>query len=245
MKAGVPEKIKAAGGGIFAITSEPQTLAREAEQTWELDFPAVGDPHHEIADACRERGWLQLFVNPNARLLADATGFAAHPKGYFQPGVLAITRTGRVLYRWRSRPTRKNAGGATGRPRPEDVWRQVEAAISRGDAAGDAAPDEPDRLDQNAPPWPVFVGMLLANGKFLRPKPVPLARGGPDTTRRDAGRAMRNLALFVAGWIAGFALLPTSWVVAAFVGWAISVTPGVRELHRQFQSVPEGEPERA
>ena len=56
---------------------------------------------------------------------------------------------------------------------------------------------------------------------------------------------MRNLALFVSAWIAGFVLLPTSWVVAAFVGWAISVTPGVRELHRQFQSVPEGEPERA
>ena len=149
MKAGVPEKIKAAGGGIFAITSEPQTLAREAEQTWELDFPAVGDPHHEIADACRERGWLQLFVNPKARLLADATGFAAHPKGYFQPGLLAITRTGRVLYRWRGRPTRKNAGGATSRPLAEDVWRQIEAAIARGDSAGDAAPDEPERLDDS------------------------------------------------------------------------------------------------
>ena len=243
MKAGVPEKIKAAGGGIFAITSETQTLAREAEQTWELDFPAVGDPHHEIADTCRERGWLQLFVNPKARLLTEATGFASHLKGYFQPGVLAITSTGRVLYRWRGRPTRKNAGGATGRPLAEDVWRQVEAAIARGDAAPDAAPDEPEQLDQNAPPWPLFVGLLLANGKFLGPKPFPLARGGPDTTRRDARRAMRNLALFVAGWIAAFALLPTLLVLAAFAAWALFVTPGVRELHRQFQSVPEGEPE--
>ncbi len=93
-------------------------------------------------------------------------------------------------------------------------------------------------------PIAVFVlALLLANGKFLGPKPFPLARGGPDTTRRDARRALRNLALFVSGWIAAFALLPTLFVLAAFVTWALFVTPGVRELHRQFQSVPEGEPE--
>ncbi|MFT4614560.1 MAG: hypothetical protein ACI9NT_001705 [Bacteroidia bacterium] len=27
------------------------------------------DPHHEIASGCRERGWLDLVVNPKARFL--------------------------------------------------------------------------------------------------------------------------------------------------------------------------------
>ncbi|MDX1736556.1 MAG: hypothetical protein R3228_19410, partial [Halioglobus sp.] len=77
----------------------------------------MGDPHHEIATACRERGWLDIIVNPKTDLFEkDETSNFSHPKGYFQPGVLAIDDAGRVLYRWRGIPTRRNMGGATERP---------------------------------------------------------------------------------------------------------------------------------
>ena len=43
MKSGVLDEIRAAGGEVFAVTSEPQTLATEAEEEWDLGFPVVGD----------------------------------------------------------------------------------------------------------------------------------------------------------------------------------------------------------
>ena len=237
MREGIPQSIRQAGGAIFAVTSEPQTLASEAKESWELDFATVGDPHHEIADECRERGWLDLYVNTHVEILARATGFATHPKGFFQPGVLALSQAGRVLYRWRGRPGRHNAGGATHRPPADHVWASIRAGLESKDD-GDAPLDTPTELDFKAPPWPLFVTLLLANGKFLRAKPFPLARGGPNDINRRSLGALRNLALFVAGWAAAFALLPTAPVLALLAGWAIYITPGVRELHRHFQNVP-------
>ena len=239
-KAGVPEALRAARGAVFAITSEPQTLAAEAAASWELDFPAIGDPHHEIADACRERDLLHLFVNRRVNGLPGER--MSHPKGYFQPGVLALTREGRVLYRWRGRPTRHNAGGATHRPPAEHVWRRIQAALEQPAGTPDAPLDVPEQVDVKAPPWPLFVLLLLANGKFLRPQTFGLARRGPDDVGRRSAGALRNLALFVAGWSAAFVLLPALWVLGALALWVAWVTPGVREVHRQFQNVPDGEP---
>jgi hypothetical protein len=242
MKSGVSEAIRAAGGAVFAVTSEPQTLAGEAQETWELDFPTVGDPHHEIAGECRERGWLDLFVNTEAAQLERSVGYAAHPKGYFQPGVLALTREGRVLYRWRGRPTRKNMGGATERPLAADVWGRVQAALAAGAGARDADPHVPERFDMRGTPWPLFVSLLLANGNFLRPKPFGLARGGPDDVNLRARRALRKLPLFVGAWIVALVLLPWWLVLAALVAWAAAITPSLFALHREFQNVPVGEP---
>ena len=237
----MPQAIRDAGGAIFAVTSEPQTLASEAERRWELDFPSVGDPHHEIAAECRERGWLHLFVNRDVESLRQQTGFAAHPRGFFQPGVLALASGGRVLYRWRGRPTRQNAGGATGRPPPGHVWAQIQQALASSSEA-DAPLDQPEKLDWRAPPWPLFVLLLLANGWFLRPKPVPLSRSGPDDVNRRARRAVLRMAIFAGLWAAAFALLPTPWVLAAATAWAVGITPGLVKLHQHFQSIPEGEP---
>jgi hypothetical protein len=121
-KEGVVNAIRNAGGEIFGITSEPQTLATEARESWGLEFPLIGDPHHEIADQCRERGWLDLYVHTHAdqsgtqrTLIARDIDTPIHPKGHFQPGVLALTPTFRILYRWRGVPTRRNNGGATER----------------------------------------------------------------------------------------------------------------------------------
>ena len=44
------------GGEVFGITSEPQSLAEEAEEAWDLSFPIVGDPHHEIREQLHSRG---------------------------------------------------------------------------------------------------------------------------------------------------------------------------------------------
>jgi hypothetical protein len=241
-KSGAVERIRAAGGEVFAVTSEPQTLASEARLHWKLAFESVGDPHHEIAAECRERGWLHLFVNRDVQPLSEDTGFASHPKGFFQPGVLAVTREGRVLYRWRGRPTRRNAGGATNRPLPEHVWEQTQKALANGAEAEDAGLDRVTEFDMRTPPWPLFVFLLLANGNFLRPRPFPLSRGGPDDIGKRSKRAVAKALLFLVALGVALATLPTAWVLAALAAWGLAITPGVIRLHRHFQSLPDGEP---
>ena len=118
VKSCVLEAIRAEGGEVFGLTSEPQSLATEAEEAWELGYPCVGDPHHEIRYALQDKGLLSVFANPNAGHLWMRP-WVSHLKGYFQPGVLAVDRGGRVLYRWRCRPTRDNMSGAGQRPTPQ------------------------------------------------------------------------------------------------------------------------------
>ena len=240
-KQGVAEKIRAAGGAIFGITSEPQTLASEAGESWQVDFPLIGDPHHEIADGCRERGWLDLYVNRFTEaggrdMIARDIEPMIHPKGYFQPGVLALTPEHRILYRWRGVPTRKNNGGATERPTARHVFRQVEQALA-DEGAPDAALDTPSEVDTQAIPWPLFVLLLLANGNFWRPKGFGLARRGPDDVAQRSRRAMLKLALFALFWITAFLLLPAGWGLLALIAYAAIVSPGIVTLHRTFQSV--------
>ncbi len=233
------QAIRSAGGEMFGITSEPQTLASEAAGSWGLEFELIGDPHHEIADQCRERGWLDLYVNT----VGDSSGkftrghdAAVHPKGYFQPGVLVLTRERRILYRWRGVPTRHNNGGATERPTAAHVWQRIAEALAAS-AVTDAALDTPPVVDMKGIPWPIFVALLLANGNFWHPKGFGLKRGGSDDTSAHAKRAALKLAFFLAGWMAAFALLPVVWAGAALLAWVASVTPGIVALHRTFQNV--------
>ena len=243
-KEGVVRAIRSAGGEIFGITSEPQTLASEAVGSWGLELPLVGDPHHQIADLCRERGWLDLYVNTHADprgMISRDVDPPVHPKGYFQPGVLALTREHRILYRWRGVPTRRNNGGATERPTPGHVWQQISQALA-AHGAPDGALDRPAAVDMKGIPWPLFVLLLLANGNFWRPKGFALQRRGPDDVEVRAKRAAGKLALFVAGWIAAFALLPVGWVLLALLAYAAIAAPGIVELNRAFQSVQSVQP---
>ena len=234
MKGGVVEKIRAAGGELYAISSEPQSLAGRAATDWRLDFETVGDPHHEVSGACRDKGWVDLFVNQRLDFLrasARDTGdwTPTHPKGYFQPGVLALGRDGRVLYRWRGVPTHSNMGGATERPTAEHVWSRVSEALAAGDGAADAAPDSAPPLDSRGLPWPLFASLLVANGWFLNPR-------GFRSASRVIVAGVRLLA-FIAAWVLAFAWLPSLAVAAALAVWIAWITPMVRWLGREFQHV--------
>lgn len=250
---GIVDQIRAAGGEIYAITSEPQRLASLAEEDWALAFESVGDPHHEISDACRERGLLELYVNrkTSGRTLtrlystallmkSDESSIYSHPKGYFQPGVLSLASDGRVLYRWRGRPTRKNVGGATERPTAAHVFENVSHALAASSSSEEPIDAELDRtpaLDSRGIPWPIFISLLVANGWFVKPVPLRYMREGPSVQRRSR-RALLRIPFFVAGWAIAASQLPTLWVGLAFACWAAWLTPHIRFLSSQFQNEP-------
>ena len=233
MKEGVADKVRAAGGELYAISSEPQALSDRAAHEWSLGFEAVGDPHQEISDTCCERGWLDLFVNERLEFLqasADASDWSvSHPKGYFQPGVLALDANGRVLYRWRSIPSRKNIGGAVERPTAEHVWTEIASALETGADTPDALLDADPPLDSKGIEWPLFAALLVANGWFMNAR-------GFKSPKHAAYAALRLLG-FVGAWVAAFAWLPTLPVAAALVAWGIYIAPKVRWVGKEFQNV--------
>ena len=230
MEEGVVEKIRAAGGEVFAVTSEPQHLADQAHEHWELDFENVGDPHQEISRTCAERGWLTLFANRGSLefLQRGATWKIEHPKGYFQPGVLALTREGRVLYRWRSVPSPENMQGTLMRPTATHAWGAIEPALAAGDAAGDAALDDDPVVDSSPSPRLFFIAALLANGWFLYVKSLVYSPGVTFGQDRVPTLFARWL-LFFAFWAAALVLLPTLLVGLAFAGWALWVGRDIRQ----------------
>lgn len=233
LKEGVTEKVRAAGGEFYAISSEPQALSDRALREWELDFETVGDPHQEISNACRERGWLDLFVNERLGFLQESAGALdwtpSHPKGFFQPGVLALNENGRVLYRWRAVPNRRNMGGATERPTAEHVWTKVASALETGADTRDAPLDSDPPLDSRGIPWSIFAALLIANGWFVNAR-------GFKSPKRVAYAGFRLLG-FVATWIVAFTWLPTLPVAAALVAWGVYITPKVRWVSKEFQNV--------
>jgi type IV secretory pathway TrbD component len=121
------------------------------------------------------------------------------------------------------------------------VWAKIQHARLAPDEEGDAALDEPERVDQRGPPWPFFVMLLLANGWFRRPQAFGLARGGPNDVSGRVGSALARLVGFVAVWVIAFATLPLLPVGLALLAWMAWVSPGVRQVHREFQSIPEAE----
>lgn len=240
---GVVDDIRAAGGEIYAITSEPQRLASEARREWELAFETVGDPHHEISATCQDRGWLSLVVNTKTEGIISAAGEGfGHPKGYFQPGVLALTADGRVLYRWRSIPTRKSLGGAIKRPTARHVFNGLSHALASPKDSGenaDAPLDSNPRLDSPGIPWALFMALLVANGWFLGPRPLTSISEDPDGQRR-VGIAFLRLLVFIAAWVIALTQLPVWAVGLAFLGWVAWITPRIRSLNEEFQNLRDG-----
>jgi hypothetical protein len=150
-----------------------------------------------------------------------------HPKGYFQPGVLALTSAGRVLYRWRSVPSAENLNGTLARPTARHVWDAVETAIASRDAAGDAAHDDDPVVDSAPPPRILFVTALIANGWFLGVKAFAYSPGVRSVQQRFLAAYSRWL-LFLAFWGIAVTLLPIVPVGLAFAAWVAWIVRDVR-----------------
>ena len=235
MTSEVVDAVRAAGGEVYAITSEPQTLATRARDDWQTQIEHVGDPHQEIAADARARGWLDLRVQENTELLQAGTSWEIqHPKGYYQPGVIALDREQRVLYRWQSVPSRKNVGGATSRPLAPYVWEQIQAARAR-QTAEDSKLDENPQLDSPPAPFPLFALILLAHGWFIRPRVFSYQGDGEDPTRKIP-KARNRLVGFVLMWILAFLLLPVTWVMTALVIYLPVAAYGVYQVYTRFQN---------
>lgn len=219
---------------MFGITSEPHSLASEAEDAWDMNMPVIGDPHHEIREELKTRGWLDIFYNEDYGHLRERD-WASHPKGYYQPAVIAIDKSGRVLYRWRCVPKYNNMSGAGARPEARYTWERVQTAMSSTD---DAEPDKDPVMGSEEVPWFRFLVLMTAHGWFLRPRVFPLLRDG-DKGGVSPRKAMRRAYVFLGAWLLAFVLLPFAWVAIAFVAWAVAVTPGLLEIHRQFQNEPD------
>ena len=228
------EEIRAAGGEVFGITSEPHSLAAEAETAWHMSIPVIGDPHHEIREELKARGWLDIFFNADYGHLRER-GWADHPKGYYQPAVIAIDRNRRVLYRWRCVPRYSNMSGAGARPEARYTWDRMRAAMKTdGDAPVDRAPE----MGAETLSWFRFLLILTAHGWFLRPRAFPLLRDG-DKDQVSPADAMLRVYWFVGAWVLALVLLPALWVGAAALLWLAMLTPGLIEIHRQFQNEPD------
>ena len=238
MSEGVVDKVRAAGGEVYAITSEPQRLADMAKEQWDLPFESIGDPHHEISGACKQQNWLDLIVNEETDLFVSTEEVTySHPNGYFQPGVLALDKASRVLYRWRGIPTRANIGGAIGRPTAGYVFENISQALKpQAIATGDVTLDSNPELDSRGIPWPLFLSLLVANGWFIKPRVFRWNKRGLSVRAR-LGLAMLKLPLFIGLWIVAFMQLPVVLVSLALLGWAAWLTPHIRHFNRQFQNV--------
>tara|TARA_B100000900_G_scaffold374437_1_gene355721 strand:+ start:419 stop:1117 length:699 start_codon:yes stop_codon:yes gene_type:complete len=226
-------EIRAAGGEVFGITSEPQTLASEAESHWETGFPLIGDPHHEIRQDCLNRDWVDVFYNTDHGHLRERK-WASHPKGYYQPAVVAAHKTARVLYRWRCVPKFSNMSGAGARPEARYTWEKISAALGE---STDAAPDVDPIMGSETLNWPRFLLLLSAHGWFIRPRAFPLRReGDPDLAKpADMRKRIYGFGVF---WLLLFLVLPIGWFTAALATFIAVATPGHIEIHRQFQNKP-------
>ena len=218
---------------MIAVTSEPQYLAEEARKDWELNYKVIGDPHQEIRQFLADRGWLDIYRNQNWQHFGGDRDWARHPHGYYQPAVLALTKTGRVLYRWRCIPKRANLSGAGARPSGDYVWRKVKEGLNRSD---DAIVDEAPVLTSKDPSWPIFLLFLLAHGWFLKPKVFPLQRGN-KTRWRHPSKMLPRILGFIGLWSIATFTLPFTWVGIIAAIWIVVVTPGVIDIHQKFQHV--------
>lgn len=232
------EAIRAAGGEVYGITSEPQALASRAQEDWQLSFQCVGDPHQEIANLARENGTLDLGVAESNEFISRDTAFEiSHPKGFYQPGVLALSAE-RILYRWQSIPTRENIGGAAGRPSESYVWKKIQGALG-DDSSVDIDLDESTFINDKGPPFVLFVILLMANGWFLRPRAFTYQGDGIDPMRRIP-KMMGRVAIFVACWITAFALLPLPWVMSTLALYLIIAVRGIRKVYATFANEVRG-----
>jgi len=144
----------------------------------------------------------------------------------------------RVLYRWRSVPTKKNIGGAVERPTAAYVYTQVIKSLGSSGKTEDAPLDIQPELDSEGKPWPIFILLLMANGWFIKPKPFLLTNGSAPIAQRFRNALIR-ISIFIAAWILAWVMLPGMWVGLAAVAYGLWITPHIRLIDQQFQDMQE------
>ena len=125
--------------------------------------------------------------------------------------------------------------GAGARPEARYTWERMQAAMS---STGDAEPDKDPVMGAKDLSWFKFLLIMTAHGWFLRPRAFPLLREG-DKARVTPGKAMRRAYIFLGAWVLALLALPIQWVAIAAVVWVVAFTPGLLEIHRQFQNEPD------
>lgn len=119
------------------------------------------------------------------------------------------------------------------------MWDSVQTELGKPSEAPDVPLDDAAKLDSKSPPRILFLAMLFANGWFLKPNFFIHKTG--DESQSDMMRRMRTarmrLVIFIAGWIAAFAILPI-WVPAlVLVGWIAVVAPQIIALNKRGRNV--------
>lgn len=142
----------------------------------------------------------------------------------------------RVLYRWRSVPTKKNIGGAVERPTAGYVHKQVIESLDSLGEAEDAFLDVQPELDSKGRPWPIFILLLMANGWFIKPKPFLLTNGTAPIVQRFRNALIR-IPIFIAAWILVWVMLPGTWVGLAALAYGLWVTFHIRRIQLHFQDM--------
>lgn len=123
MNKGFATAIRKHGGELIAITSQSEGAAKQAHDDWGLGYPVHSDPANVLARR------FDVAITPKAQtVLADDP--KEYPAGMAQPAVVALDRTGQVIFRWAIDPNEMNLGGATDRPLPHDILEVIEAELS-------------------------------------------------------------------------------------------------------------------
>ena len=108
--------------------------------------------------------------------------------------------------------------------------------LASGTDGADAAYDDDPAMDSQSVPGPLFVSLLIANRWFLRPLAFAQKKNGP-TPQQRIKIAMVRLAIFATLRVAAFASLPTLPVAAVLAGRIAWITPKIRCVNNEFQSI--------
>ncbi len=125
--------------------------------------------------------------------------------------------------------------GAGARPEAIYTWDKIKDGMQQ---TGDAAIDQNPVMGAKDLSWFRFLLIMTAHGWFIRPKAFPLKRDG-DKERVSPTSMMPRVYAFLAFWAVLLLLLPISWFGVAVLTWFIAYTPGLVEIHRQFQNEPD------
>jgi peroxiredoxin len=133
-------------GLILAVSSQSQSSATKTVAKWKLAHPVIGDPRNELAEM------FGVEVDPNPQ----------YKYGMAQPAIVAFSKTGEIVYFWKSSSTVANVFGSVyvptmpacclhpthasapcrDRPRPYSVLSAVVKGLKRPSGSSGSSYDE-------------------------------------------------------------------------------------------------------